>query len=260
MGLESQVPAQPTASLTTRQVKTFQKVEPKALGSIQIIIAVLLLCLSVSVLQIYNEVHFTPDLIVVVVIVVQILASGSVLIHAGRFPSLFWVKTTLAVHLVSAAFAVAALGLLSRHLPYRQDSYHCEHCRRLEIYAVQQYCFKKCTYTIERTCKLLIDGFLATLVLFLVVELTVCIVTILFGLSVLAKGGLHLPGVVQRVEGPPARAAPPQPEVAPFQQVEVLEEVMVPAAAREPLPQPVEEASTPPTEPQVEPIDSIAEV
>lgn len=35
---------------------------------------------------------------------------------------------------------------------------------------------------------------------------------------------------------------------------------MVPAAAREPLPQPVEEASTPPTEPQVEPIDSIAEV
>lgn len=106
----------------------------------------------------------------------------------------------------------------------------------------------------------MIDGFLATLVLFLVVELTVCIVTILFGLSVLAKGGLHLPGVVQRVEGPPARAAPPQPEVAPFQQVEVLEEVMVPAAAREPLPQPVEEASTPPTEPQVEPIDSIAEV
>ncbi|XP_053494653.1 uncharacterized protein si:dkey-81h8.1 [Ictalurus furcatus] len=205
MGIESQVPAQPTASLTTRQVKTFQKVEPKALGSIQIIIAVLLLCLSVSVLQIYYEVHFTPDLIVVVVIVVQILASGSVLIHAGRFPSLFWVKTTLAVHLVSAAFAVAALGLLSRHLPYRQDSYHCEHCRRLEIYAV-------------------------------------------------------LPGVVQRVEGPPARAAPPQPEVAPFQQVEVLEEVMVPAAAREPLPQPVEEASTPPTEPQVEPIDSIAEV
>lgn len=32
MGLDSQVPAQPTASLTTRQVKTFQKVEPKALG------------------------------------------------------------------------------------------------------------------------------------------------------------------------------------------------------------------------------------
>lgn len=33
---------------------------------------------------------------------------------------------------------------------------------------------------------------------------------------------------------------------------------MVPEAAH--APQPVEEASTPPTEPQVEPIDSIAEV
>ncbi|XP_026797954.1 uncharacterized protein si:dkey-81h8.1 isoform X3 [Pangasianodon hypophthalmus] len=204
MGIESQAPAQPAVNLTPRQVKTFQKVEPKALGSIQIVIAVLCLCLSVSVLQIYYEVHFTPDLIVVVVIVVQILASGSILIHAGRFPSLFWVKATLAIHLVSAAFTTAALGLLSRHLPYRQDSYHCEHCRRLEIYAV-------------------------------------------------------LPGVVQRIERPPARPAPPQPEIAP-PQVEVVEEVMVPEAAREPFPQPVEEASTPPTEPQVEPIDSIAEV
>ncbi|KAK3525355.1 hypothetical protein QTP86_031084 [Hemibagrus guttatus] len=211
MGIDSQAPAQPAVGLTPRQVKTFQKVEPKALGSIQIIIAVLCLCLSVSVLQIYYEVHFTPDLIVVVVIVVQvnpgvfytdnefkqvpliqIIASGSILIHAGRFPSLFWVKATLAIHLVSAAFTTATLGLLSRHLPYRQDSYHCEHCRRLEIYAVQQNCFKKCTYTVERTCKLLIDGLLATLVLFLVVELIVCIVTILFGLSVLAKGGLHV--------------------------------------------------------------------
>lgn len=35
---------------------------------------------------------------------------------------------------------------------------------------------------------------------------------------------------------------------------------MVPAAAHMPDSQPVEEASTPPTEPQVEPIDSIAEV
>lgn len=47
-----------------------------AFQSIQIIIAVLLLCLSVSVLQIYNEVHFTPDLIVVVVIVVQVNPSA----------------------------------------------------------------------------------------------------------------------------------------------------------------------------------------
>ncbi|XP_027033662.1 uncharacterized protein si:dkey-81h8.1 isoform X3 [Tachysurus fulvidraco] len=244
MGIESQAPAQPAVSLTPRQVKTFQKVEPKALGSIQIIIAILCLCLSITVLQIYYEVHFTPDLIVVVVIVIQILASGSILIHAGRFPSLFWVKATLAIHLVSAAFTTAALGLLSRHLPYRQDSYHCEHCRRLEIYAV-----------------LLIDGLLATLVLFLVVELIVCIVTILFGLSVLAKGGLHLPGVVQRTEGPLARPAPPQQASAPPQQVEeVVEEVLVAVAAREDYPQSVDEASTPPTEPQVEPIDSIAEV
>ncbi|KAI5608647.1 hypothetical protein C0J50_6541, partial [Silurus asotus] len=258
MGTEYQAPPQPAANLTTRQVKTFQKMEPKALGSIQIIIAVLCLCLSISVLQIYYEVHFTPDLIVVVVIVIQILASGSILIHAGRFPSLFWVKATLAVHLVSAAFTTAALGLLSRHLPYRQDSYHCEHCRRLEIYAVQQYCFKKCSNMIERTCKLLIDGFLTTLVLFLVVELIVCIVTVLFGLSVLTKGGLHLPGVVQHIEGPPARPVLPHPEVAPAQ-VEVVEEVMVPEAARAPETQ-LTEASTPPTEPQVEPIDSIAEV
>ncbi|KAL7829232.1 hypothetical protein AOLI_G00301170 [Acnodon oligacanthus] len=254
MGIESQGSTPPAGNLTSQQVKTFQKMEPKALGSIQIIIAVLCLCLSVSILQIYYEVHFTPDVIVVVVIVVQLLASGSILIHAGRFPSLFWVKTTLVVHLVSAAFATAMLGLLSRHLPYRQDSYHCEHCRRLEIYAVQQYCFKKCTYTVERNCKLLIDGLLATLVLFLVVELVICIVTILFGLKVLAKGGLQLLGVGQRAERP---AAAPTPEIAPAQQVEaVVTEV-------EPEPAPaavIEEVPTPPTEPQVEPIDSIAEV
>lgn len=46
------------------------------------------------------------------------------------------VKATLVAHLVSAAFSTAVLGLLSRHLPYRQDTYHCEHCRRLEIYSV----------------------------------------------------------------------------------------------------------------------------
>ncbi|XP_036421485.1 uncharacterized protein si:dkey-81h8.1 isoform X1 [Colossoma macropomum] len=255
MGIESQGPTPPAGNLTAQQVKTFQKMEPKALGSIQIIIAVLCLCLSVSILQIYYEVHFTPDVIVVVVIVVQLLASGSILIHAGRFPSLFWVKTTLVVHLVSAAFATAMLGLLSRHLPYRQDSYHCEHCRRLEIYAVQQYCFKKCTYTVERNCKLLIDGLLATLVLFLVVELVICIVTILFGLKVLAKGGLQMLGVGgQRVERP---AAAPTPEIAPAQQVEVVVTEVEPESASAAV---VEEVPTPPTEPQVEPIDSIAEV
>ncbi|XP_042632635.1 uncharacterized protein LOC109077562 isoform X3 [Cyprinus carpio] len=136
MGIESQGPTRPAGNLTPKQVETFQKVEPKALGSIQIIIAVLCLCLSITILQLYEEVHFSPDVIVVVVIVVQLLVSGSILIHAGRFPSLFWVKATLVAHLVSAAFSTAVLGLLSRHLPYRQDTYHCEHCRRLEIYAV----------------------------------------------------------------------------------------------------------------------------
>lgn len=45
-----------------------------------------------------------------------------------------------------------------------------------------------------------------------------------------------------------------------FTQVEVVEEVMAPEVVHEPYLQPTEEASTPPTEPQVEPIDSIAEV
>ncbi|XP_076850096.1 uncharacterized protein LOC143499238 isoform X3 [Brachyhypopomus gauderio] len=244
MGMETQGPVHTVGRLTPAQVKTFQKVEPKALGSIQIIIAALCLCLSVSILQIYYEVHFTPDLIVVVVIVLQLLASGSILIHAGRFPSLFWVKTTLVVHLVSAAFSTAALGLLSRHLPYRQDSYHCEHCRRLEIYAV-----------------LLIDGLLTTLVLFLVVELAVCIVTILFGLAVLAKGGLQLPGVGQHVVPPAASSQqfiPPSPVEA--QVPTVPQQVEVVVREPEPEPGPAEEISTPPTEPQVEPIDSFAEI
>uniref|UniRef100_A0A671N4V8 Uncharacterized protein n=1 Tax=Sinocyclocheilus anshuiensis TaxID=1608454 RepID=A0A671N4V8_9TELE len=94
MGIESQGPTRPAGNLTPKQVKTFQKVEPKALGSIQIIIAVLCLCLSITILQLYEEVHFSPDVIVVVVIVVQLLVSGSILIHAGRFPSLFWVSTS----------------------------------------------------------------------------------------------------------------------------------------------------------------------
>ncbi|XP_058608459.1 uncharacterized protein si:dkey-81h8.1 isoform X3 [Onychostoma macrolepis] len=219
MGIESQGPTRPAGNLTPKQVKTFQNVEPKALGSIQIIIAVLCLCLSVTILQLYEEVHFSPDVIVVVVIVVQLLVSGSILIHAGRFPSLFWVKATLVAHLVSAAFSTAVLGLLSRHLPYRQDTYHCEHCRRLEIYAVQQYCFRKCTYTVERNCK--------------------------------------LPGFRQR-------AAPSQPEaVTPSQpQVEVLVSEVEPMPEREPEPisEPIEEIPSPPTEPQVAPIDSLTDV
>ncbi|CAM4634163.1 hypothetical protein PO909_004682 [Leuciscus waleckii] len=257
MGMESQGPTRPVGNLTPNQVKAFQNVEPKALGSIQIIIGVLCLCLSVTILQLYEEVHFSPDVIVVVVIVAQLLVSGSILIHTGRFPTLFWVKATLVAHLVSAAFSTAVLGLLSRHLPYRQDTYHCEHCRRLEIYAVQQHCYKKCTYTVERHCKLLIDGFLATLVLFLVVELVICIVTILFGLSALAKAGVKFPGFRQR-------AAPSQPEaVTPSQpQVEVFVSEVEPMPERVPEPQsePIEEIPSPPTEPQVAPMDSLTDV
>uniref|UniRef100_A0A8C1HJ55 Uncharacterized protein n=1 Tax=Cyprinus carpio carpio TaxID=630221 RepID=A0A8C1HJ55_CYPCA len=237
IGIESQGPTRPAGNLTPKQVETFQKVEPKALGSIQIIIAVLCLCLSITILQLYEEVHFSPDVIVVVVIVVQLLVSGSILIHAGRFPSLFWVKATLVAHLVSAAFSTAVLGLLSRHLPYRQDTYHCEHCRRLEIYAV-----------------LLIDGFLATLVLFLVVELAICIVTILFGLNALAKGGVQLPGFRQRA-APSEAITPRQPQVLMVSEVEPMSE-------REPEPrsEPTEEIPSPPTEPQVAPIDSLTDV
>ncbi|NP_001076576.1 uncharacterized protein LOC100034657 [Danio rerio] len=94
MGIESQGPSRPAGNLMPRQVKTFQSVEPKALGSIQIIIAVLCLCLSITILQLYEEIHFSPDVIVVIVIVVQLFVSGSILIHAGRFPSLFWVSTS----------------------------------------------------------------------------------------------------------------------------------------------------------------------
>ncbi|XP_055076632.2 uncharacterized protein [Misgurnus anguillicaudatus] len=249
MGIESQGPVRPVGNLNPNQVKAFQNVEPKALGSIQIIIAVLCLCLCVTILQIYAEIHFSPDVVVVVVIVIQFLASGSIIIHAGRFPSLFWIKATLVAHLVSAAFSTAILGLLSRHLPYRQDTYHCEHCRRLEYFAV-----------------LLIDGFLATLVLFMVVELVICIVIILFGLSALAKGGVQLPSFRQR----PDPSAPP---IRPQVEVEVepdVEAVPVAMAASMPVPvsMPVRHAEpkfeppedrSPPTEPQVAPIDSLTD-
>uniref|UniRef100_A0A3B5KL80 Si:dkey-81h8.1 n=1 Tax=Takifugu rubripes TaxID=31033 RepID=A0A3B5KL80_TAKRU len=56
--------------------------------AIQIIIAALILCLSASVLQIH-EVHFTGD---VALFLVVVTLSGSVLVHCGRKPSLFWVS------------------------------------------------------------------------------------------------------------------------------------------------------------------------
>lgn len=45
-------------------------------------------------------------------------------------------KAMLVIHLVSLSFTTAALGLLSKNLPFRQLSYHCEHCRRFEIFSV----------------------------------------------------------------------------------------------------------------------------
>ncbi|KAG7225326.1 hypothetical protein INR49_027306 [Caranx melampygus] len=138
-------------TLSPGQLQSLLKMEPKTLGAIQIVIGALILCLSASVLQIH-EVHFTGDIALFLIVVIQVTLSGSVLVHSGRRPTLFWVKVVLVLHLISAAFATAALGLMSKHLPYRQDSYHCEHCRRLELHAVQ-HCFRKCTGLIEQKCK-----------------------------------------------------------------------------------------------------------
>ncbi|XP_031644540.1 uncharacterized protein LOC109903562 isoform X6 [Oncorhynchus kisutch] len=199
MGLKSQDPLPPTSNLTSGQVGSFQKLEPKTLGAIQIIIGCLVLCLSASVLQLH-EIHFTGDVAVLLIVVLQLILSGSVLVHAGKKPSLFWVKCTLVLHLISAAFSTAALGLMSKHLPYRQDSYHCEHCRRLELHAV-----------------LLIDGIIGTLVIFLILELLICITAMLFGLSVLASsGGMQSSSGSQRPAYPQTRppAGPPAVQAA----------------------------------------------
>ncbi|KAM8766791.1 uncharacterized protein AB9X84_005902 isoform 3-T4 [Acanthopagrus schlegelii] len=229
-------PVPAVGSLSPSQLLSLLKMEPKTLGAIQIIIGALILCLSASVLQIH-EVHFTGDVALFLIVVIQVTLSGSVLVHSGRRPSLFWVKCVLVLHLISAAFATAALGLMSKHLPYRQDSYHCEHCRRLELHAV-----------------LLIDGILGTLVIFLVLELLICITAMLFGLSVLAAGGTHAPSqgpVYPQTRPPPVsavqavQAAPAAAE--PSQQVAVV--------VTEPDSEQVEDISTPTTEPQVEPIE-----
>ncbi|XP_029370000.1 uncharacterized protein LOC115050958 [Echeneis naucrates] len=238
-------------TLSPGQMHSHLKMEPKTLGAIQIVIGALILCLSASVLQIH-EVHFTGDVALFLIVVIQVTLSGSVLVHSGRRPTLFWVKCILVLHLISAAFATAALGLMSKHLPYRQDSYHCEHCHRLELHAVQ-HCFRKCTGLIEQKCKLLIDGILGTLVIFLVLELLICITAMLFGLSVLAAGGSQAPNqrpVYPQTRPPPAPAAvQAAPTAAQPSQVAVV--------VTEPDSEQMEDISTPPTEPQVEPIEAI---
>ncbi|XP_068188974.1 uncharacterized protein [Antennarius striatus] len=243
-------PVTVVGNLSPTQLQSHLRMEPKTLGSIQIVIGALILCLSASVLRIH-EVHFTGDVALFLIVVIQVTLSGSVLVHSGRRPTLFWVKCVLVLHLASAAFTTAALGLMSKHLPYRQDSYHCEHCRRLELHAVQ-HCFRKCTGLIEQKCKLLIDGVLGTLVIFLVLELLICITAMLFGLSVLAAGGTQAPSqgpVYPQTRPPPVPAMQvvhASPAAADTSQVAVV----VTGAESEQ----VEDISTPPTEPQVEPI------
>ncbi|XP_057684096.1 uncharacterized protein LOC130910642 isoform X2 [Corythoichthys intestinalis] len=227
----------PPGTLTPGQLQSHFKMEPKTLGAIQLVIAVLILCLSASVLQLH-EIHFTADVALFLIVVIQVALSGSVLIHSGRRPTLFWVKCALVLHLISAAFATAALGLMSKHLPYRQDSYHCEHCRRMEYHAV-----------------LLIDGILGTLVVFLVLELLICITAMLFGLTVLAARRSQVPSERPRypqTRPPPSpavqavRAAPPAAAEPSTTQVAVV--------VTEPDSEILEDIATPPTEPQVVPI------
>ncbi|XP_062385687.1 uncharacterized protein LOC134072837 [Sardina pilchardus] len=257
MGLESQTPKQVPGDLKITQVDTYLRLEPKTLGAIQVLIGILTLCLSASLLQI-TELHFYGDIVILLLFALEIILSGCILITTGIYPTLLWLKAMLVVHLVSLAFTTAALGLLSKNLPFRQLSYHCEHCRRFEIFSV-----------------LLIDGILGTLVLFLIVELVICIVCLLVGLSVLAQGGIQLPGVSQRLTTPPVQVQPVMVAPAQMAQVSVVvtepspepELTPEPEPVPEPVPAPVHAAIVPEpvvtvpsppvesTEPQVVPIE-----
>ncbi|KAL2080666.1 hypothetical protein ACEWY4_024459 [Coilia grayii] len=203
MGIESQDSSPPPGNLTRRQVKGFMRVEPITLGSIQILVGVLFMFLSISLLTPYD---LDPPLFIsystfVFIIGAGPIISGAILIHAGRRPSLCMIKATLVFHFVSLAFSTAIIALLSDHLPYRQNMHHCEHCMQQDLDVAQQHCFKKCTYTVEQNCKYLIDGVLITLVVFVVLELLICIIAILFGLQVLTRGRAQAPRPTQQATG-----------------------------------------------------------
>ncbi|XP_064201498.1 membrane-spanning 4-domains subfamily A member 15-like isoform X2 [Anguilla rostrata] len=235
MGIDSEDPLPAEGALSTKQVRAFLKGEPKTLGAIQIIIGVLTLCLSVTLLQ--EPIHFLGDVKVLIVVFVQLTMSGSAFVHAGRKPSLFWVKTSLVLNLVSAAFSTAALGLLSKHVPYRQYSYHCEHCRKLENYTV-----------------IMIEGVVGTLILFLVLELLICITGMLYGLSVLANGALQVTAGTRVVTIPNIQVqAPPQapPQASPQAPPQVVVQAPPQVVVQAPSPRP----ASPPSEPQVEPVE-----
>ncbi|KAG5264366.1 hypothetical protein AALO_G00252980 [Alosa alosa] len=200
MGIDSQDPLPPPGNLTRTQAKGFMRSEPITLGSIQILIAVLTLFLGVSLLTPYDltSQDFITHSIVMLIGAAGLIVSGAILIHTGRRPSLCMVKATLIFHLVSLIFSTTIIALLSNHLPYRQNMYHCEHCSQLELDVAQQHCFKMCTYKIEKPCKYLIDGLLCTIVVFIVLELVICIIAILFGLQVIIRGRAQPPPLLQQ--------------------------------------------------------------
>ncbi|XP_063042246.1 uncharacterized protein LOC134436826 [Engraulis encrasicolus] len=262
MGLDSQTPSPPTGDLKVQQVHTYLRLEPKLLGAIQLLIGVLTLCLSSNLLQI-RELHFRTDIVILLLISLEIIVSGSILIVTGLKPTLLWLKSMLGVHLVSLAFTTAALGLLSKNLPFRQLSYHCEHCRRFEIFsvvssddtvdrgtriAVTRIEFYNAEF---RGSQVLIDGILGTLVLFLIVEFVICIVCILFGLSVLGELDIQLPGVPQILTTPPAQAQPVTATPTQTPQVSVVVTEPTPEAVPTPSPEPVPEPVRPVVLPQL---------